>query len=189
MNINSNIFRFNLNSLSKNLKNEKRYNYGNLAPLKADTFSFTGQTKNDSSINLDWVDDRKVKNIIKKIMKKTVKPTISKQELKSILGYFGYFETNRNNGHGQIWEPEAYQNKGIYFTVPTTDKAADDSAVEHLKEAFSIINDTNGELIDQPKNKHKLTPEEIKEFIESTKDYNPNGKNQYRRHFEEDKKK
>lgn len=190
MKINSVLPLFTLNK-QQNYK-LKNNHFSNLSPLWKDTVTFTGKSaiseedeKNNigPEINYDWVNNTSVRTLIENIVKSSSPPIIDSTDLINILNYFGYVETKRHNGHGRIYESKAYPN--YIFTVRNKYSNLDMTVTKQLKDAFLMINKTNGELIPNPKNKQIHTPEEIEDFTRATKEYKPEGENKYRKHLEE----
>ena len=185
MNINA-IFPAFKAKAKKDSLNIKKY-YGNLAPLKADTVSFKGNSKlEEAHIHLDWIESGKVKKLVKSILEDPNRKPITSSEFQSIIKYFGYFK-NGNNGHGDTYDLFGYPDAGprSHFTVEPEVVQVDLAVMEHLREALAIVDDMNGELISPPDNKHTLTEEDKEGFKKGTSEFRPESHNKYRKYWQE----
>ncbi len=140
--------------------------------------------RKEDCVNLDWIDDSTVKDIIIRVLSKDL-PELSKNELVAVLKYFGYEDTgDAGNGHGTKFRPIGYKDKGIRYTVRLQDAKVDSAATQHLKSALRLVNYTHGEIIYQPENKQTIKPEDIVAFNAIVKEFNQKGQNRYRAHLE-----
>ena len=178
------VYNFQQNSITNYQK------YPNLSPLKSDSVSFTKKvstkdtTDSDDikdSATLEWIDDKKVRELAKKALKENY--CLQKDEIVTILNYFN-ISFKRNTGDDQ-YAHEYIKARESKITIQAANKDIDNGYSNRIKAALKVINLTNGELY-LLKNQIP-SKEEIAAFVnnETVKNTPDEFKNPYRLKLEE----
>ena len=161
---------------------QKKPCYNNLQPLKSDTISFGANiSKEESSVNLDWIEDKAIKKMITRIFNNS-HVVLTKDEIVSLLKYFNY-ELKRRTGDEQY--KHKYLDLQSIYTMKANENKVAISYTNRFKLALKYINQTGGELLfsDNPP-----SDEDIAKFNSAIKDCPEEHKNPYRLRLEEHQK-